>query len=172
MSVVLVTPAPSPVTLADAKAHARVDHDDDDALIGALISAAVSHAQMWCSRVFGPSVWELSLPAFPNGGISLPFWPIVSVQSVAYEDTLGLPQTVSGHSLSNASVLTGSWPAGASNVVVRFTAGEGFPDDVRHAILLLIGHWYANRESVSEGSMLEVPLASTALLDLHRRLFV
>ena len=37
-------------------------------------------------------------------------------------------------------------------------------DDIRLAMLLLIGHWFANREAVSDKSFSEVPLAVDALL--------
>ncbi|HFS7074846.1 TPA: head-tail connector protein, partial [Enterobacter hormaechei] len=42
-------------------------------------------------------------------------------------------------------------------------------DDVKAAMLLLIGHWYANRESVAIGqTVAEVPLAVEALLQPYR----
>lgn len=42
-------------------------------------------------------------------------------------------------------------------------------DDVKAAMLLLIGHWYANRETVSVGqTVAEVPFAVEALLQPYR----
>ncbi|WP_338494289.1 head-tail connector protein [Erwinia aphidicola] len=42
-------------------------------------------------------------------------------------------------------------------------------DDIRAAMLLLIGHWYANRETVGVGvSTTEVPFAVEALLQPYR----
>lgn len=42
-------------------------------------------------------------------------------------------------------------------------------DDIRMAMLLLIGHWYANREAVSIGETAsEVPMAVSALLQSYR----
>lgn len=41
-------------------------------------------------------------------------------------------------------------------------------DDVRTAMLLLIGHWFANREAVTANSASEVPLAVEALLQPYR----
>lgn len=42
------------------------------------------------------------------------------------------------------------------------------PASVVHAMLLLIGSMYANRESVSYGSPHEIPLSYSYLLDLNR----
>lgn len=42
-------------------------------------------------------------------------------------------------------------------------------DDIRAAMLLLIGHWYSNREAVGVGvSVTEVPFAVEALLQPYR----
>lgn len=45
-------------------------------------------------------------------------------------------------------------------------------DDMVTAMLLLIGHWYANRESVVVGSIsTELPMAVAALIDPYRHYF-
>ncbi len=61
----LVTP-PSiePVTLAEAKAQARVDTDADDALIAALITAARQWAEKFTNRAFITQSWRLSMDQF------------------------------------------------------------------------------------------------------------
>lgn len=41
---------------------------------------------------------------------------------------------------------------------------ESVPQTIRQAMLMLIGHWYVHRESVSEGPMAEVPQAVDVLL--------
>ena len=42
------------------------------------------------------------------------------------------------------------------------------PPAVKHAILLLVGHFYANRESVSFASASEIPLAYQYLLQPYK----
>lgn len=43
-------------------------------------------------------------------------------------------------------------------------------EDIRLATLLIIGHWFNNRESVSDFEKTEVPLAFGFLLSPHRRI--
>ncbi|MBI6798663.1 head-tail connector protein [Pseudomonas syringae] len=44
----------------------------------------------------------------------------------------------------------------------------GFTKDIRQAVLLLVGHWYANREAVASG-LTSVPLAVDRLLMYRKR---
>lgn len=44
----------------------------------------------------------------------------------------------------------------------------GLTKDVQQAVLLLVGHWYANREAVASG-LVEVPLAVGRLLWYRKR---
>lgn len=49
--------------------------------------------------------------------------------------------------------------------------GDGkFPKPLVHAVMLLAGHWYNQRESVSTVQMHEVPDALQALIKPYRRL--
>ncbi|WP_249976081.1 head-tail connector protein [Vreelandella olivaria] len=44
-------------------------------------------------------------------------------------------------------------------------------DDISTAMLLLIGHWYANRESVVHGTTSELPMGVKALIEPYRHYF-
>jgi len=67
-----------------------------------------------------------------------------------------------------------------SNVTVRFVSGYGLaaavPTLLKQAMLLLIGHWYANRESVvmtGRGQIVaEMPQASTWIFDDYREVTI
>ena len=176
----IVGPATLPVSVDEAKAHLAVDHSDHDAMIEGLTRAALAHAEQWCGRAFEPQTWELTLDEFPASEIELPLGPLQSVASVRYIDADGVEQTIDPAEyevdLSSSDgwvVAVGSWPVvmGIINAVrVRFVAGDETPEDVRHAILLLIGHWYANREA--GGASEAIPFGVDALLGLHRRMFV
>jgi uncharacterized phiE125 gp8 family phage protein len=56
-----------------------------------------------------------------------------------------------------------------ATVTVRFVAGYGanpgdVPEPLRQAMLLLIGHYYENREAVAAGTLTELPFAVASLV--------
>lgn len=169
MALTLVTPpAEEPISLADAKAHLRVEHTDDDALIALYITAArqtVDGKDGWLGRALVTQTWDVSLDAFPSGEIELPLQPLQSVASVTYDDVDGAAQTLdpAGYTFDPTGwIVAGSsgWPAtlSAINAVrARFVAGYGaaadVPAPIRAALLLMVGHLYANREAPAEDAL-------------------
>lgn len=179
-------PSAEPVTVTEAKHHLNYDFDDKDALIGSYIVAARTHIEDSCHIVVAEALFEYSDAGFPDEGIALPRYPLLEVESVKYDDGDGVEQTVPEADYYIDGVATfgtlypvSTWPTARerSNAMrVRFTAGysmaSGDEDDapawIGQAILLLVGHWFANREAVSTGEMKEVPLAVEALIGPHR----
>ena len=54
-----------------------------------------------------------------------------------------------------------------------YASNDAVPASLRHAALLLIGHWYENREAVNVGNIVQdVPLAYDALISAYRVLMV
>lgn len=188
MTTKLITgPAVEPISLAEAKAHLRVDGSDEDALIGLLIQSARQAAEHEAGRVLVSQTWELVLDAFPTAEIELRAAGVLSIASVKYVDTAGAEQTLAGAAYvldaetAPAYLLPAAgyaWPATADTanaVRVRYVAGFGaaadsVPASIRHWMLLHIGTAYAQRESVAAG----VPVAElpgryhAALLDPWR----
>lgn len=177
----LVTaPAALPVSLAEAKAHLRVDHDDDDALISALINSAVA-------QIDGPDgigyamqaqTWRLTLDAFP-AVIRMPMRPVVSVSSITYVGTDDVTATfpaesyrvvIAGGAALIEPVHGVSWPStkdvlGAVNIT--FVAGVGAPHPLKQAILMMVADAYEHREAQAAAD-LKPNRAVDAILSRHR----
>jgi hypothetical protein len=81
-----VDPAVEPVSLADAKAHCRVDVSDDDTLISALIAGARSWVEETTGRALITQTWQLALPGFP-GATGIAGVPLYSVDPLWVPDT-------------------------------------------------------------------------------------
>lgn len=180
----VVAPGSEPVSLAEVKAQCRVDVADDDALLGMLIMAAREMAEHNTGRALITQTWELVVDAFPAAFV-LRKSPIASVVSVKYIDTAGTEQTLDlADTLLDKDSEPGylvpaygkGWPATQSvpNAVrVRYTAGYGeaadVPSSIKHWMLLAIGTWYAQRETLVPGSVYNPPRAFwDGLLDPYR----
>ena len=179
-----VQPAVEPVALTDAKAHCRVDSSADDAYILSLIAAAREYVEERLDVTLITTTWEARYDAFPLWELVLPRPPMQpATVTVTYRDLGGASQVVTSaaSAFQVDSFATpgriypnyqGVWPpvrGDENSIVVRWSAGYGasgasVPATIRHGILLLVGHWYANREPVTSGNAVQVPLTFETLL--------
>lgn len=185
MATVRVPPAggeelQEPVALEEAKLQCRIIGDDfEDALVQAYIAAAREHAETVTRRTLIASTWDHMLDKFPAGAIRLPMPPLIDVESVHYiaPDGEAVELERAAYQVDKRGEYGlvmpapgASWPAtrqmpGA--VWVRYRAGyeSGIPQGIKVAMLLMIGHWYANREAVVVGTITsELPMAVDRLL--------
>lgn len=156
----------------DLKAHLRIDTSAEDGFLDTLLAAARSKLEKDTRRAINTQTLKLYMDKFPNGSwLELPRPPLISVTSITYTDTDG--NSGQTYSSSNYQVdakstpgmirlgrsVTG-WPSVLSDtlnaVTITYTAGYGatnasVPADLRHALKLLYGHWYTNRDAL--GSM-------------------
>jgi uncharacterized phiE125 gp8 family phage protein len=173
----LTGPASEPVSVDEAKKAANVVADDDDALIETLIVAARELLERDTHRGFISQTWRLTLHAFPGERrIALPRAPLRAVTEITYTDTAGTEATFAA---ANYTVDTArgvvwlkadcDWPSDVGDepngVVIKYTVGYGddaadVPTRIKQAILMLVAHWYKNREAVNVGNITsELPLA-------------
>ena len=183
MGLKLVTPATGlAVSLEIAKAHLRIagSNSDDNEYVTNLIRAATKSVEQAIGRSLGSQVYRLTLSDWPESGeIVLPFPPLVSVQSIQYVDTAGVNQTLAANQYivnddNEPATITPAheveWPevqAQANAVQINYTAGyTTVPEPIQQAMLLLMGHWYENREAVVTGTIAtDLPLAVDYLLE-------
>lgn len=204
-----VAPAGMPVSLAEAKAHLRVDHDDEDTIIMALFDAAVGYLDGW-TGILGQCLeeqeWRQDFDGF-SACLRLPLWPVISVSSLVWRNAAGQVATVPSDDYALKSDARGAYVRFRNDFVypgdlyetgavfVTYSAGyprQGIveadpnaeppveadpgtstvPAPIKAAILLLVGHWYQNREAVAEGSHAVLPMAADALVSPYRRVDV
>lgn len=173
MRVVVVTPPEPVVTLSEAKAHLRVRHSDEDALIEAYIFAATAHIDGpdgWLGRALGDQVLEAYSDVFRDC-MRLPFGPVIEIVSVKYLAGTGDEVTVLPTEYELRGWLLGSafgkrWPSVLSHpeaVRIQYRAGYvDLPPPIRAAILLMVGDLYLNRETASIGAAAsQIPMSTT-----------
>ena len=159
---VITQPTTEPVSLAEAKLHLRVEQDDEDALISALISAARSQCEHMLERAVAPQTVQLSIDEFPEDGIRLRP-TVIAIDSVVYVDGDGTEQTMAStdYYLDDAQepnwllpAYGGDWPAANEEAnAVRVTYQTGYvdcPEDIRAWILLKVGSLYQHKEADSD----------------------
>lgn len=165
--VVIEQPTSEPVTLADAKQHLRTitgDTSEDDAIIKPIITAA----REYCEEYTGLALARQTICAYPmdtQGRIYLPRTPIVDVKSVTLD---GVAAKYTVDKARGYVVMDGTQ---SGDVAITYDAGaDKVPMLMRQAMLLLIGHWYTNREAVIVGSLasFEVSLTANAILNKYR----
>ena len=174
----LVTePAQEPVSYADADGHLKTD-GQEEAYVSALIATARRRVEHDTGLALITQTWRYSLEGFPcDDRIEIPKGPLQTVTSITYHDEDLSTSTV--FSASNYQVdtdptygiialkSTASWPTDtlrpSSGVGILFECGFGddpadVPDDLRHAMLLLMGHLYEHRETEVVGTIVaELP---------------
>ncbi|MEA2942589.1 MAG: hypothetical protein QOD09_3118 [Bradyrhizobium sp.] len=183
-AILLVPPSAEPWSVAEAKTFLRVEHDDDDAVIAALIAAARGHVEALSRRALLVQRWRLVLDAWPgNGRLDPRIGPLRSVIAARVFDAAN-----NAHGIDVATFIVDA----AANVIAspcwampqpgRVTAGieldvelgygalaGDVPDDLRHALRMLVAHGYENRGLAAiGGNVAMLPAGVGALVAPYR----
>lgn len=190
MTLTLVTaPTTEPVSPLEAKAYLNVFHDDDNALISALIVAARQHVENFTHRALITQTWDYKFDGFPcsEDAIWLPIAPLLTSTApvVTYTDSAGDSQTWStsyytvdapsgpharkGRIFLNYGQVYPTARSIENAVTVRFLCGYGeasaVPEPIKAAMKLLVSHWYTNRDVGAVGTSVgAMPHSVEALL--------
>ena len=166
------------VDLALAKQQLRVDHPDEDALIGVMIKAAARRIENYIGI---PIVARDEVFTFKTFGpcLNIHLRPINAVSNIAYVDQDGINQTYDGARIVGESVfpeMGETFPNTLNPSEIVVTANVGYendedpPESIIQAQLLLISHYFENREAVITGTIAtELPLGVPDLLQEFRR---
>jgi uncharacterized phiE125 gp8 family phage protein len=159
------------VSLADLKRHVAIDVSESyyNSMLESMEAAAVEYIESRSRLTLRQSDWLVSFEKFPKDrdGIKLPIWPILDKNSVTinYTPPVGAVQPFTLFQIANNAPPVSlylnpneTWPetliGQVDAVEVAFTAGyQAIPEMVKHAVKLLVAHWFRNRETVVVGTI-------------------
>lgn len=172
------TKGSSPVTVPEAKQHARIIDDTDNSLIATLLSVCTDYIENLIKSPLLTSTYHLYLSRFPsNGVIVLPAYPAHAFSSIQYHDPdrvlLTLPANTVTLTIGCPATLTllpnKTWPNtyyNAPDWAIKCSYSAGYPTaasvpaPLKQAILLLFTHWYDNaRATTTVENLKEAPYA-------------
>lgn len=183
MPLELITPPTvEPVTLAEAKAHLKIETNDDDALLATFIAAARARAEWHLGRALITQGWVLWLDRWPYSNcVEIPLPPLQAVTSVKtcavngtvadLDASLWFADTVSSPA---RLTLNGALPGNLrpqNAIAIAFTAGYGdaaddVPAPIRAGILELIADLYGNRGDQARAVPIPASLAPYRMVRL------
>lgn len=172
------------ISLADAKRHLRVDHDEEDPFIASLIGAASQHIENVTGFVAPVRTEIFQFDGFSEE-LRLPLRPIAEESiAIAYLDSNGDQASLTEFRVISRLGLTrirpaigNIWPATSCEPLsVSVTADLGYAEDgtncpasILHAARLCVGQWFVAREAaLARSSLTEIPLGVNALLEPYR----
>lgn len=175
-----------PVSRTEAKLHLKVDSTADDSLIDGLIIAAREHIELITGRGLFTQTWKYTQDDWTDE-LWLPrAAPLQSVTSVKYYASDGTLTTLTAADTYLVDTVSEpgrvirkpdtAWPTlqsdRQSRIEVTYVAGwtsvAAMPQPIKQAALLLVGHWYKNRDAVSGNPAQTVPMAVDTLLSSYR----
>ena len=172
-------------TTAEAKDFLKVDTTADDTLIDNLIKAATQSCEIYTNRYFLDTLVTQYADKWADIE-NLYKSPVSSITHIKYYDSDDSLQTLAGtvYLLDEVSQPARiglkpnqSYPNIANRInaiEVKYTVGYGtaassVPEAIRQAVLITIGNWYENRQTVITGRIAtELPLSSQYLLNQYK----
>ncbi|WP_374274441.1 head-tail connector protein [Brevundimonas sp.] len=171
------------ITLVDAKRHLNLgDYTGDDAYIRTLIEAAHDFIETAINHTLITEEAILTLDCLPEI-IEIRARPVQAVVSISYRDGEGEVQVLDPQAyyvdVDQTPAIIAVKPGaprvqarpGAVKIALRLgfaDDSEGVPGDLKQAARSLIGHWYRNREAVSDTPMTDVSQSAAAIIARYR----
>lgn len=170
----LVTgPATEPITLAQAKKQLELSPSDTahDDHLSLLIQTAREQWELDTDSVCLTQTWSVTVEGFCDDEIYLPKRPVQSITSITYYDVGNSQQTLSTsvYSLDAACravrlkymqiwpPVAYRWDAATITYVCGYTSTSLVPAAAKQAMLLLVGHYFENRDMVMGEALQTMP---------------
>jgi uncharacterized phiE125 gp8 family phage protein len=185
MALVLnLAPATEPISVADLKAHLRIDTTADNAALASMITTARLQIEAALALALITQHWTWTFDRWPRrASVELPISPVQSILSftvMCSDGLLTVPSSATildGNGIAARLITKDGWPApsvAALGIEIKFTAGYGatpadVPAPLRHAVLLLAAHWYGHRDPGNCCTTAPSPAAVEHLLAPYRR---
>lgn len=159
----ITPPLAEPLTLAEVKAHLRLDGGEEDGLLASLMLVARQHLEQETGLCLMGRHFRLYLDRWPKFGVlEIARGPVRSVEAVTVygRDGVASAHPLSGHLLDGVARPARLWlpdppdPGRAINgIEVDFSAGFGeaatdVPDGLRRAMLMHVALMFAWRGAV------------------------
>lgn len=181
-----VAPTTEPLAIDDAVRHLQLAVSGDNGYVISLIQVARDVTEGATGQILAPSTWRGVCEKWPScGRISITPSPINSVTSLKYyPDGGGALVTVSS---ADYTVSTDVYPAVITfgedftrpdiadrpdAIQINFTAGystiANVPPSIKHALRILVRHYYDHPEAVASGAFDQLPFGLQHLLASNR----
>lgn len=193
--ITIAEPEIEPITLEEAKQHARIDIDYDDNLINVYITTARRFCEKWCALSFITQTKSIfyninDLNFTWCNYIKLPMNPVQTIESYTTFDSDGIGSIVdpTDYYLAGQNLVFSSsynYPSDMrSQNSYQIDAVVGFgddaasvPEEIKTAIKYLVAHYYQNREaltndSVNPTSNIAIPFNITAGLAPYKEFYL
>lgn len=188
-------PTVEPLTSANVKYHLRIEQTDSDydTTITNLIKAVRQWTENYLNRALMTQTLDYYMDRFPSGDYyMLPRPPLQTISTLQYTDYNGDADTLTegtefekdtdsepGRIVLNYDY---TWPTDTLHpknpILTRYVAGysvnspptaDEVPMAIRQAMLMLLTHWFNQRQPISMGvSLTEIPMTVKSLLAPYR----
>jgi uncharacterized phiE125 gp8 family phage protein len=184
---VLVTgPSVEPITTSEAKTHLNVSGTSKDTYIGTLVVTARRQIERYLNRALINQSWKVYYDCWKHE-LLIPFGKLSTVTTVKYYNEAGTLTTLDantyywvvtttepGRIVRKHDVTYPELQDGRPDAIeIAFTAGFGaagsaVPDDIKHAMKLLITNYYEHRGDIVIGQVNKIPSYVTDLIHSYK----
>jgi uncharacterized phiE125 gp8 family phage protein len=169
-AIIFTEPAEEPISFDEAKDHLNLTSQTKDNYVDSLIKVARRMVERYLQRALITQTWDLYLPDWRDC-IDLHYPPLISITSVVYKNLLGADTTLTHGNYMH--VVTADTPGklirkygvtfpqveygNPDAIKIRYVAGygssESVPEDIKHAMKLILTDLYEHRGTVVIGNI-------------------